>query len=526
MSSDEGRALRAGAREWVALAVLALPTLLVSLDMFVMLMALPQLSGALHASGVQQLWILDVYGFMVAGFMVTMGTLGDRIGRQRLLLTAALVFGLASVVAAWSTSPVMLIAARAVLGIAGAAMTPSTLALISHLFRDPRQKASAIGIWAGCFTVGAIIGPIVGGAMLEQFWWGSVFLLGLPAMVLLLAVGPILIPEYRDEAAGRLDLASVLLSLAAVLPAIQGVKSVARDGWAVTPVLLIAVGLAFGALFVRRQRRLADPLVDLRLFANRTFNATLATMLAYSTLSGGTMLLVAQYFQLVDGLSPLRAGLALVPGMAASVVGFQIAPLLARRVRPAYLIAGGILITVTGLLVMTRSGTSDAWVLMVGFLLSCLGTGPLVTLGTNLIIGSAPPERAGSAAALGQTSGEFGYALGVAVLGSILTVVYRSRIPADAPMAARDSIAGATQAAAGLPAPAGRDLLSAADQAFVAGLHAAAGLSAAILFGAAVLLAVVLRHLPPLGQPSHPVPAEPDLPQSGKLTSSVQERGN
>ncbi|GAA0357787.1 MFS transporter [Microbispora corallina] len=515
MSSDEGRAQRAGTREWVGLAVLALPTLLVSLDMFVMLLALPHLSRALHATGVQQLWIMDVYGFMVAGLMVTMGALGDRIGRRRLLLAAALVFGLASVGAAWSTSPLMLIALRALLGIAGAALTPSTLALISHLFRDPRQKAGAIGIWAGCFTVGAIIGPIVGGAMLERFWWGSVFLLGVPAMALLLAVGPALVPEYRDEAAGRLDLRSVVLSLAAVLPAIQGVKSFARDGWGVTPALLLAAGLAFGALFVRRQRRLADPLVDLRLFASRTFSATLGSMLAYSTLSGGTMVLVAQYFQLVDGLPPLRAGLALAPGMAASVAGFQIAPLLARRVRPAFLIAGGILITVTGLLVMTRSDTSGAWVLIVGFLVSCLGTAPLVTLGTNLIVGAAPPERAGSAAALGQTAGEFGYALGVAVLGSVLTVVYRSRIPAGAPPAARDSIAGATQAASHLPAPAGRALLSAAHEAFVAGLHTAAGLSAAILFATAVLLAVVLRHLPPLGQPpSDPAPAEAALAES------------
>ncbi len=515
MTSDQSCAPRAGTREWIALAVLALPTLLVSLDLFVMLLALPHLSRALHASGVQQLWIMDVYGFMVAGFMITMGTLGDRIGRRRLLLTAALVFGVASLAAAWSTSPAMLIGARALLGIAGAALTPSTLALVSHLFRDPRQKASAIGIWAGCFTVGAIIGPIVGGMMLERFWWGSVFLLGVPAMVLLLVVGPVLLPEYRDETAGRLDTPSVVLSLAAVLPAIQGVKSLARDGWSVRPALLVAVGLGSGVLFVRRQRRLSDPLVDLRLFANRTFSATLGAMLAYSTLSGGTMVLVAQYFQLVDGLSPLRAGLALAPGMAASVVGFQVAPLLARRVRPAALIAGGILVTVTGLLLMTRSGTSGAWVLIVGFLVSCLGTGPLVTLGTNLIVSTAPPERAGSAAALGQTGGEFGYALGVALLGSILTVVYRSRIPAGAPPAARDSIAGATQAAAQLPPPAGHALLAAADRAFVAGLHTAAGLSAAILLGVAVLLAVVLRRLPPLGQPpADPAPAEPTLAES------------
>ena len=512
MSSQEAVA-RAGAREWIGLAVLALPTLLVSLDMFVMLLALPHLSRDLHANSVQQLWILDVYGFMVAGFMITLGTLGDRVGRRRLLLVGAVVFGVASLVAAWSGSAPMLIAARALLGLAGAAITPATLSLITQMFRDPRQKASAIGIWAGCFTVGALIGPIVGGAMLERFWWGSVFLLGTPAMVLLLAVGPFLLPEYRDPNAGRLDLASIALSLAAVLPAIQGLKSLARDGWQVAPALLLVVGLAFGVVFVRRQRRLADPLLDVRLFASRTFSATVGGMLAYSTLSGGTMVLVAQYFQLVDGLSPLRAGLALAPGMLASVVSFQVAPLLVRRVRPATLIAGGMLVTVAGLLIMTRSATSGSAVLIVGFLVSCLGTGPLVTLGTGLIVGAAPPERAGSAAAIGQTSSEFGYALGVAVLGSVLTVVYRARIPADAPAAARDSIAGATGAAHDLPGRAGAALLSAADRAFVSGLHTAAALSAALLFAVAVLLAVVLRHLPPLGRP-HPeaVPAAPADP--------------
>jgi DHA2 family multidrug resistance protein-like MFS transporter len=513
VSGHADPAARAGAREWIGLAVLALPTLLVSLDMFVMLLALPHLSRGLHADSVQQLWIMDVYGFMVAGFMITMGTLGDRIGRRRLLLVGGAVFGVASLAAAWSTSAAMLIAVRALLGIAGAALVPSTLSLITHMFRDPRQKASAIGVWAGCFTVGAIIGPIVGGVMLERFWWGSVLLLGVPVMVLLLAAGPALRPEYRERAAGRLDLPSVGLSLAAVLPAIHGLKSLARDGWQVTPALLVAVGLVIGVVFVRRQRRLTDPLLDLRLFAGRTFSTTLGGMLAYSMLSGGTMVLVAQYFQLVDGLSPLRAGLALAPGMAAAVVSFQVAPLLARRIRPAYLIGGGMLVTVAGLLVMTRTGTSGTGLLIAGFAVTCLGTGPLVTLGTNLIVGAAPPERAGSAAAMGQTCNDFGYALGVAVLGSVLTAVYRAEMPANAPAAARDSITGATRAALQLPEQSAAAVLSAADRAFVAGLHTAAALSAAILLGVAVLLAVALRHLPPLGRPSgDPAPVRPAGP--------------
>jgi MFS transporter, DHA2 family, multidrug resistance protein len=295
---------RAGRREWIGLAVLALPTLLVSLDLFVMLLAVPHLSADLGASSTQQLWILDIYGFMVAGFLITMGTVGDRIGRRRLLLVGAAAFGLASVLAAWSTSPQMLIASRALLGIAGATLTPSTLSLITNLFRDPRQRASAVAVWAGCFVVGAIIGPIVGGLLLEQFWWGSVFLLGVPAMVLLLLTGPVLLPEYRNPQADRLDRASVALSLGVILPVIFGLKELARGGWQPLSMVAVVVGVVVGVAFVRRQRALADPLLDLGLFANRAFSVTLGSMLAYSMLSGGTMVWVAQQLQLVVGLSP------------------------------------------------------------------------------------------------------------------------------------------------------------------------------------------------------------------------------
>jgi len=218
-------------REWAGLAVLALPTLLVSIDVFVLLLALPRLSQDLHASSTQQLWISDIYGFLLAGFLVTMGTLGDRMGRRRLLLAGATAFGLASVLAAYAGSPAMLIAARALLGIAGATLSPSTLALISNMFRQPRQRAVAIGVWMACFMAGAAIGPVAVGVMLEHFWWGSVFLLGVPAMALLLALGPVVLPEYRAPAAGRLDLGSVALSLAAIMPVVYGLTELARTGW-------------------------------------------------------------------------------------------------------------------------------------------------------------------------------------------------------------------------------------------------------------------------------------------------------
>ncbi|WP_328645505.1 MFS transporter [Amycolatopsis sp. NBC_00348] len=455
---------RAGRREWVGLAVLALPTLLVSLDVFVLILALPKLAVSLHADGTEQLWIMDTYGFMVAGFMVTMGTLGDRIGRRKLLLIGATAFGLASVVAAFSTSAAMLIGARAVLGIAGATLAPSTLALIGTMFTDPRQRASAIGIWAGCFSVGAIIGPVVGGFLLEHFWWGSVFLLGVPAMVLLLVIGPKLLPEYRDETAGRLDLPSVALSLAAILPAVYGVKELARDGVRPLPVAALITGIAVGYVFVKRQRTLDEPLLDLRLFAGTAFRTALGGMLLFSMLGGTTMLFVAQFFQLALHLSPIAAALGLLPGMVTSTISFLVAPVLARRVPTGTLIAGGVVTAALGMVVLAFADADPVWP-AIGFAVTSLGVGPMVTLGTDLVVGSVPPRRAGAAASLAQTANEFGYALGMATVGTLGNAIVRAHTEAD-------------------------------------GLHAVAGLSAVAF---AVLVYFVARHL----RTAQPIAAQP-----------------
>ena len=497
---------RAGRREWIGLAVLALPTLLVSFDVFVVLLALPHLSEALGASSTQQLWIMDIYGFMLAGFLITMGTLGDRIGRRKLLLIGAAAFGSASILSAFSTSAAMLIAARALLGIAGATLTPSTLSLISNMFHDPRERARAIGIWGGCFSVGAIIGPVVGGVLLSHFWWGSVFLLGVPAMVLLLVLGPLLLPEYRNSEAGRLDLISVVLSLAMILPIIYGIKELARDGWQLLPALAIIAGGVFGIVFVHRQRRLPDPLLDLDLFSSGVLSTTLLCLLSYSMLSGTSMAFIGQHLQLVEGLSPLLASLAMAPGMLVSIVSFQLAPWLSHRVRPAHLIATGLLVTIAGLVVITfASPTSGPAILVFGFALSTLGSGPVVTLGTDLVVGSAPAEKTGAAAALSQASNEFGISLGIGTLGSIGTLVYRTRIagtippdvPTPASQAARDTLASATAAASHLPNHLAMDLLVPAREAFTSELHAIAATSAVLLLGVAVLVVFMLRRVRP-----------------------------
>ncbi|WP_308249853.1 MFS transporter [Sphaerisporangium fuscum] len=500
--------LKAGRREWVGLAALALPTLLVSFDIFMLLLALPHLSASLHVTSTQQLWTVDIYGFMVAGFLVTMGNLGDRIGRRKLLLIGAAAFGVASVIAAYSTSPGMLIAARAVLGIAGATLGPSTLSLISNMFRDDKQRATAIGIWAGCFSIGAIVGPIVGGFLLQHFWWGSVFLVGVPAMVLLLVVGPILLPEYRSPQAGRIDLVSVVLSLAAILPMIYGIKELARNGWEAVPAAALVIGLIIGVVFVRRQRALADPLLDLRLFNNGIFNTALTSMLFYSALTGTTMLFVTQYFQSVAGLPPMQAGLGLLPGLVMGIISTTVSPQLAGKVAPARLVAGGLILTVAGMVVLTQVDTGSIG-MMIGFAVWCLGGGPLLTLGTGLVVGSVPPEKAGSASSLGQISNEFGYALGIATVGTIGTFVYRTQVegtipasvPSGAVKAAEESVAGATAVAGSLPEQIAAALLAPVREAFTTGLHVVAALSALLLLGVAVVNAVVLRKLPPFGQP-------------------------
>jgi MFS family permease len=286
----------------------------------VLYLALPKVSADLGATGNQMLWILDIYSFVLAGFLVTMGTLGDRIGRRRLLLIGAAAFGGASILAAYSTSAEMLIATRALLGLAGATLMPSTMALIRNMFPDPKQMGTAIGVWFSCFMGGMAIGPLVGGALLEQFWWGSAFLLGVPFMALLLVVGPVLLPEYRAPGTGRLDLVSVGLSLAAILPAIYGLRELARRGW--DPVAsAVVVGLAFGVIFVRRQRALADPLLDLRLFGYRALRSALSVYLLTGVVMAGVSLMSTVYLQSVLELSTLRAGLWLLPHNAALAAG-------------------------------------------------------------------------------------------------------------------------------------------------------------------------------------------------------------
>ncbi|MEU1969598.1 MFS transporter [Micromonospora sediminicola] len=515
---DEAAPPRAGRREILALAVLALPTLLLALDASVLYLALPHLTVDLGAGATEQLWIMDVYGFLIAGFLVTMGTLGDRVGSRRLLIIGAVAFGVTSLLAAYASSPQMLIAARAAQGIAGATLMPSTLALINHMFRDPRQRSLAIGVWMSCFLGGMAVGPVVGGVMLQYFWWGSVFLLGVPVMAVLVVSAPVVLPERRDKSAGRIDLTSVVLSLTAILPIIYGLKVLAADGPSLTSVVAVVVGVVAGVWFVRRQRRLDAPLVDVTLFRSRTFSAALAIMLLAGVM-GGFYFLVAGYLQLVEGFSPLRSGLFLLAPTVAAIGSSMLAPVIARRVPPGKVIAGGMVLAAVGLLLLTQIRSSAGLAaLLAGLILTDIGAGPLGALSTDLIVGAAPEEKAGSAAALSETSAEFGVGLGVAVIGSIGAAVYRTRlgdslhgeVPADVVSSASDGIAGAVTAAQRLPSEVGAVVLERAGAAFADGLTVAAVVCGAAALALAVVAVVAFRHVPSYGSQQDPV----EVPES------------
>ena len=494
---------RAGKKEWIGLAVLALPTLLIAMDMTVLHLAVPSLSADLQPSTAQLLWILDIYGFLVAGLLITMGTLGDRIGRRKLLLVGAAAFGVASVLAALSTSAEMLIATRALLGIAGATLMPSTLSLIRNMFHDASQRTVAISVWMTAFAVGGALGPLVGGFLLDYFWWGSAFLIGVPVMAILLVLGPVLLPEHRDREAGRLDLASVALSLVAVLSAVYGLKLVAENGFGWPPLAFVAMGLAAGLVFIRRQGKLADPLLDLELFRERTFSASAALLTVGILVMAGSQLFTLQYLQLVNGLSPLQAGLWSLPNAAGLMAGAMTAPALAAKLRPGFVIAGGLLLAAVGLgMLVLVSATAGLGVLVTASAVMGLGLGPMAALGTDLIVGAAPPERAGAASAISETSTELGAGLGIAVLGSIGFGVYRSRIADTMPIgvhdeAARESLGGAVAVAGELSGKAGAELLTVAREAFVHGLHVTAIVGAAVAVALAVLAATLLRNVQP-----------------------------
>ncbi|MFC8078232.1 MFS transporter [Streptomyces sp. NPDC057307] len=538
----------AGRKEWIALGVLMLPLLLVSMDISILYFAIPYVSQDLEPSATQQLWILDMYGFVLAGLLITMGALGDRIGRRKLVLGGAAVFGAASVAAAYAHSADALIGVRALLGLGGAALMPSTLALIRNLFHDAKQRGRAVTIWTGVMTTGISLGPVVSGLLLEHFWWGSIFLINLPAMVLLLVLVPFLVPESKSASSGSagaagaggssassavgaaasrepFDLVSAVLSLAALLTFIYGVKEWARHGFAPEPALAVAVGLVLGHAFVRRQKRLAHPMIDLELLGRRAFGGPVFANVLAMFATVGMAVFLTQYLQSVQGLSPFGAALwSLVPASGV-LVAAPTAAVLAQRTDRAYVMGGGFLFAAAGFCWLTQLRTDSAlWFSLTAAAIYVGGLVAAMTLANELALGAAPPDRAGSAAAVLESGQELGGALGMAVLGSVGAAIYSrdmaDALPADVSAAlpggvadtVRETLGGAAAAAARLPEETGARVLATARDAFTHGMGLASVGAAAVMVGAAVFSFVVLR-----GTSERATSADGDAPERGDL---------
>ena len=443
-------------REWVGLGILSIACLIYSMDLSVLFLAIPAIVADLNPDAAEILWINDIYGFMVAGFLVTMGTLGDRIGRRKILLIGAAAFGAASILVAYSNTAQMMIISRALQGVAGATIAPSTLSLVVNMFKDENERNRAIGIWGTAFALGGLIGPLIGGVLLEFFHWGSVFLINVPIMSALLIAAPKLLPEYKNEEAGRLDLLSVALSLLAVLPVIYGLKEIAAEGFHAISLVPIAVGIMFGTLFIRRQKTLADPLIDLALFKIPAFNASLMVNLAGVFFIFGIFLFQNQYLQLVLKLTPLQAALWSIPPSLVFTFMSLHAWRVTEKFGPVKSVIGGLVINALGTALMGAAALAqNLYGILGASMVMGFGFVPVILTTTGLIVGSAPVERAGSASAISETSAEFGGALGVAVLGSLGTFIYRAMmtgadltaLPAASAEAANGSLGAAVEEA-------------------------------------------------------------------------------
>ncbi|KFC64436.1 Major facilitator superfamily MFS_1 [Devosia sp. LC5] len=502
--SENAQPVPSARSRWFALAALVLPVLLVSMDLSVLYLAVPHISADLTPSSNQMLWILDIYGFVLAGLLIVMGSLGDRIGRRRLLLAGASLFGVASLLAAFAPSPEFLIASRALMGVGGATLMPSTLALIRNIFHDPEERTRAIGIWTAAFAGGGVLGPVVGGVLLSHFDWGSVFLINVPVIITLLVVAPKLVPEHRNDEQSGFDLVGAALSLAAVLAFVYALKKGAEEGlWSVSSGSFLLLSLILLVVFFAQQRSTHQPLIDFTLFRRRKFVAgILAVTLGMLALTGPTMYL-AQYLQLVLSMSPLTAALWMAPLTFASMAGAMGATVvvarwgLPRTLFVGFLLAsGGLAITAT-----TPSQNGLAIVLIGGALLGA-GVTTIMSLSTDVVVAAAPIERAGAASALSETGSELGAALGIALTGTLGTVIYRSsltlpaELPEDLHEVAAQTLGAAIAVADTLTGSTADALRLSARQAFTSGFTTAAGVGAIMMFALGVLVPWLMRSAP------------------------------
>ncbi|MER6288343.1 MFS transporter [Streptomyces sviceus] len=488
------RTAGAGANRWVVLVVLCVSLLLVALDATVLHVAVPAVTEDLKPGAIELLWIVDVYPLVCASLLILFGTLGDRVGRRRVLLLGYGLFGVASGVAAVADTAQVLILARALLGVGGAMIMPATLSILRQVFPDRRERALAIGIWSAVAAVGAAVGPLLGGFLLEHFWWGSVFLVNIPLMLVSLPVGRMLLPESKGTGEGPWDVVGALTAAAGLFALVLGVKRLGGGDLDAFTAIPLVLGAALLVLFVRRQRRRTHPLVDLRMFARPAFSTSVGCIVLAMLALVGLELIAAQYLQLVLGLSPLETGLRLLPltiaAMAAGLAGAR----LLRRFGPRLMVSAGFCLTALAVLLLTAMGDADNTGLLVfGFVL--LGFGLETTLfgAYESMLSEAPPEQAGGAAAIGETSYQLGAGIGIALLGSVMNAAYTpglSRVPGVPEAASRSaghSLGEAYEVAGRLGGPAGVALRRAAQDSFVHGLHVTLLVSAGLLLLGAVM---------------------------------------
>jgi DHA2 family multidrug resistance protein-like MFS transporter len=473
----------------LALAALALPTLLVAVDISVLAVALPTMGRELHASATELLWMTDSYNFMVAGAMLTTGAIADRIGRRRMILVCAAIFAIASGIGAFATTPELVIVARGVMGLAGSAILPASMALLGGLFTDEKTRIQAMGVMMTVFLGGMAIAPFVGGLLLAHFWWGSVFLMGVPVMAVTIAVVPRLIPESKADVPAPLDLASAALSVFAVLSLVFALKRAVNSGFDSSVLVALVAGVVLGTVFLRRQATLEHPLMDLGLLARPRVRRTLTALFLTALLMGGTSLFFNLYLQEVQGLSPLDAAWWMLPMMVSMIAAANLGPWLNRRLPQRTVVVSMMSVMAVGfaLYVVAPASAAGRPVVATGASLATFGIGAVFPMLMDGVISSAPPERAASSASLAQLSNELGIALGLTVLGSLGTVVYRARLGLPGSTAEQSVIDGIRE---GQHDPA---LLASVKGSFTDAFHVA-GLVGVAVMGVVLVLAARATH--------------------------------
>ncbi|MFK4336521.1 MFS transporter [Kocuria rhizophila] len=489
---------KAGPRQWASLVVLMLPVLLVSVNNTALSFALPAISQGLHPTASQLLWIVDVYPLILAALLIPMGSLGDRMGRRKMLMIGSTGFGLVSLFAAFAPTAEWLLAARVGIAVFGSMLLPATLSLLRSVFRDDRQRTLAIAIWTAGFSAGAALGPIAGGFLLNHFWWGSVFLLAVPVLLAFLVAAPLILPESKDPHPGPVDPLSIVLAVLTMAPVVYGIKSLATGGSVLHGVLFIAVGALCGLLFARQQVAKDYPMLDLRFFRSPRFSGGLSVNMVSNVALFGFLFFFTQYLQLVNGTDPMTSGLLMVPGLVLSILAGLGAERIARLVGIRTAVVLGLLLVAAGFFVVafTDQMASSAPIL-VAFTVMSAGTGLATTLSTDLVVSSVPEAKAGAASAVSETGYEVGAVLGTAVLGGLTTAFYQAHlelpaaVSADSAQIAHETLGGALDVAA--ESPAGSVIADAAVAAFSSGMQWTALIGGVLVAVVALVLARVLR---------------------------------